>query len=352
MSLDSVLRLGIPALLALLVSGYFDRACARKGLTPPGFRIPWRRALALAFLAGILWRGVFVPLGMIGLDVEVDLSGVSTPQLFFLHSLLIGTAVGWFLLGFAGVKGERTARTAGTAGTGEEMTTAPAEAIAAGEWQPYSPPAAALTNPVPAAPPAPGAPTSPTSPTSPTPPPLSLGRQFLAQFGFLTPNLPGELGLGVMLGVGAWLAVIAALLGLALVMYLVGAEQALPKTPPTLVPFLAGLPVVVRLLVSLSAGVVEEFFFRGFLQPRVGLWLSTALFVLAHFSYGQPFMLVGITVLSLIYGRIVRWRQTIWPAIVAHTLFDAVQLLVMIPYALKLLETGAGAGGTPPPGVL
>lgn len=336
MALESVLRLGIPALLALLAAGLFDRACERRGLTPPGFRSPWRRGLALAFLAGILWRGVFVPLGMVGLDVEMDLSSVSTPQLFFLHSLLVATAVGWFLLGFAGVGEERTARTARTPRTGEAAVPQPG---AGEEWQPYSPPAAELVDPVPPAPPAP-------APVRP-----SLGRQFLAQFGLLTPNLPGELGLGVVLGVGAWLAVIASLLVVALVLYLAGGESALPKAPPTLVPFLAGLPVVVRLLVSLSAGVVEEFFFRGFLQPRVGLWLSTALFVLAHFSYGQPFMLVGITVLSLIYGLIVRWRQTIWPAIVAHTLFDAVQLLVMIPYALKLLETGAGAGGVAPPGV-
>jgi membrane protease YdiL (CAAX protease family) len=312
MTLESVLRLGGPALLALLTAWLFDRACQHKGLTPPGFRHPWRRALALAFLAGILWRGVFASLGMIGLDVEVDLSGVDTPQLFLLHGLLILTAVGWFLLGFAGVKEEvREERTAGTTGLAEEE-----------------------------------------APLAPTPPRPSLGRQFLAQFGFLTPNLPGELGLGVVLGVGAWLAVIAALLVVAMVMYLAGAEQALPKTPPALVPFLAALPIVVRLLVSLSAGVVEEFFFRGFLQPRIGIWLSTALFVLAHFSYGQPFMLVGITVLSLIYGLIVRWRQTIWPAIVAHTLFDAVQLLVMIPYALRLLETGAGTGGAAAPGML
>jgi membrane protease YdiL (CAAX protease family) len=106
------------------------------------------------------------------------------------------------------------------------------------------------------------------------------------------------------------------------------------------VPWIAGLPITVRLLVSLSAGVVEETFFRGFLQPRVGLVLSTALFVLAHASYEQPLMLVGITLLSLTYGLLVVCRQTIWPAIAAHTLFDAVQLLVVIPWALELLEEG------------
>jgi hypothetical protein len=63
-------------------------------------------------------------------------------------------------------------------------------------------------------------------------------------------------------------------------------------------------------MVSLSAGFVEEIFFRGFLQPRVGIALSTAFFVLAHVSYGQPLMLVGIALLSLIFGFLVRWRQT------------------------------------------
>ena len=39
-------------------------------------------------------------------------------------------------------------------------------------------------------------------------------------------------------------------------------------------------------------------------------------------------------------GLLVIWRQNIWPAIAAHTLFDAMQLLVIIPWALNLLEEG------------
>jgi membrane protease YdiL (CAAX protease family) len=68
--------------------------------------------------------------------------------------------------------------------------------------------------------------------------------------------------------------------------------------------------------------------------------MSTALFVLAHASYEQPLMLVGITLLSLIYGFLVVWRQSIWAAMAAHTLFDAMQLLVIIPWALQMLEEG------------
>lgn len=277
MPFETLLRAGLPALLAVAAVLAFDRLCERKGLTPPGFRVFWRRALALTLLALMLWRGIFSSLGNIGLDVELDLSGVPTPQLFLLHALLIVTILSWFLLGFAGF----------TQG--------------------------------------------------------GLGLQLRAQLGLMAPDLRRELGLGVVLGVGAWVAVIAVLFVVAIVLWAVGAQNALPRTPPAAVPFLAGLPLIVRFLLSLSAGVVEEVFFRGFLQPRVGILLSTAFFALAHFSYGQPFMLIGITVLSLIYGLIVRWRQNIWPAIVAHTLFDAVQLLVMIPAVLRLIQQRGGA---------
>jgi hypothetical protein len=38
----------------------------------------------------------------------------------------------------------------------------------------------------------------------------------------------------------------------------------------------------------------------------------------------------------------VHWRQNLWPAIAAHFLFDAVQLLFVIPWGLEELA-GAGA---------
>jgi membrane protease YdiL (CAAX protease family) len=114
-----------------------------------------------------------------------------------------------------------------------------------------------------------------------------------------------------------------------------GGENVIPHQPPDLVVWIAALPLWLRVSVALSAGVVEEVFFRGFLQPRVGIGLSTLLFVLAHLSYDQPFMLVGITVLSLFFAGLVWWRQNLWPAIAAHALFDGVQLLFLIPWALR-----------------
>ena len=167
-------------------------------------------------------------------------------------------------------------------------------------------------------------------------------RQLAVQLGLVAPDVSREVLIGLLLGICAWFVVLLALFVAALAIYAIGGEKALPK-PSAIVPWIASLPVLVRLMVSLSAGFVEEIFFRGFLQPRIGIALSSGFFALAHLSYGQPFMLLGITLLSLIYAFLVRWRQTIWPAIAAHALFDGVQLLVIIPMAMRLMGTTPGA---------
>ena len=110
---------------------------------------------------------------------------------------------------------------------------------------------------------------------------------------------------------------------------------------PPMIGWVVALPIAVRIALSLSAGVVEETFFRGFLQPRVGIALSTFLFVLAHLSYEQPFLLIGVFLLSLLFAGLVRWRQNIWAAMVAHSVFDGIQLLIVIPAALELMDSPA-----------
>ena len=298
----------VPAVLGALL---LDVVCAARGLLPPGFRIPWRRALADLTVALLLAVAVFAPLGSLGMKASTeDLSSISTPQLFLLHVLMVITMGVWFLLGFAG------------AGARPVPPPEPAMPL---HWP-------ELVEPV-------GEPVF----APPPPPRVPLGRQFMAQFGYLAPSIPREIGLGVMLGIGAWVAVIVALMVIAGVVLALGGQNAIPKSPPALIPLIAGLPIWVRFLVSLSAGVVEESFFRGFLQPRIGILASTGFFVLAHLSYGQPFMLVGIALLSLIYAFLVRWRQNVWPAMAAHALFDGVQLLVVVPAALRMLGAEKGA---------
>jgi membrane protease YdiL (CAAX protease family) len=318
----------VPSVLAALL---LDWMCAQRRLLPPGFRVLWRRVLAGLTVATLLAIGVFAPLGGLGMKTAAtDLDKVTTPQLFLLHVLMLITMGIWFLLGFAG-----------------EDARPPA---------PMPTPLPAEPPPLPPLPPLPMAeagvmntlvepPLVPVEPLEVAPPPrrIPLGRQLRAQFGYLAPNVPREIGLGLLLGLGAWVAVLVALMVVAGAVWALYGENAVPKAPPAMIPFIAALPIVTRFMISLSAGFVEESFFRGFLQPRIGIFFSTAFFVLAHLSYGQPFMLIGIALLSLIYAFLVKWRQNLWPAIAAHALFDGVQLLVVVPLALRALGAGKAA---------
>jgi len=167
------------------------------------------------------------------------------------------------------------------------------------------------------------------------------------QFGLAVKAVWREIGIGLGAGIAGWMAVIAALLAVGAVVMTLGGEDALPQTAPPMISWIVGLPIVVRLGVSLSAGLFEELFFRGFLQPRVGIGLSTVFFVLAHANYEQPMMLLGVGLLSLIFAALVKWRQNIWAAVTAHAVFDAIQLLIVVPLALEFIESGDGASWLP-----
>lgn len=168
---------------------------------------------------------------------------------------------------------------------------------------------------------------------------------FGAQLGLRADNVGRELLIGAAAGVVAWLVVLVALVALAAILILSGAESLLPERPPSMVVWIAGLPAGVRIALSLSAGFSEELFFRGLLQPRIGVGLSTAMFCVAHLSYEEPFMLLGIAMLSLMFAALVRWRRSIWSAVSAHAVFDAIQLLILIPVALRFYEGGESIAG-------
>ena len=91
-----------------------------------------------------------------------------------------------------------------------------------------------------------------------------------------------------------------------------------------------------KALLVLSAMTVEEAFFRAWLQKRLGLIASTTLFAMAHFTLGQPILLIGVTVISLVIGLTFYRTKNILPGVIAHGVFDAVQLFVIIPIAFKV----------------
>jgi len=81
--------------------------------------------------------------------------------------------------------------------------------------------------------------------------------------------------------------------------------------------------------------VVEELFFSSFLQTRVGPVAATLMFTAAHGVYGQPLVLIGIFVISAVLSAAFVLYGNVLPCMVAHGVFDAIQMFVLIPLALK-----------------
>ncbi len=151
---------------------------------------------------------------------------------------------------------------------------------------------------------------------------------------------PGEAVLtGLAVGVGGWVFTIAAALLIAL---LLQALKLLPEQPEpsAMIAWMANLPLWKKGLIVLSAMTVEEAFFRGWLQKRVGLIASTILFALAHAGLGQPFLLIGVTLISLVIGFTFYRTKDLVPGVIAHGVFDAIQLFVIIPIAFRIAGVG------------
>lgn len=297
-------------LLALAAAAMVDRLAARRGFDPPGFRDPGRRLVAGLGLALVFFLGIFYPAVTFDRELEVDLEAVSPIQLFFSQLLLMGWLVLWWRLGSAAPASVLS--DAPTAYRGADVSPVALEddrngALASGGGG-------------------------------------GAGRRqawvWSEQLSLKTRHVGTELRIGLAAGLLGWFGVLSAALLMSLLVAEVGGEGLLSQEPAEQIVWLASLPVGLRLAVAVAAGVVEELFFRGFLQPRIGIVASTVLFVGAHLAYGEPFMLFGVSLLSLYYAWLARWRRSIWAAMAAHFLFDAIQLLVVIPAVLRALDSG------------
>ena len=82
--------------------------------------------------------------------------------------------------------------------------------------------------------------------------------------------------------------------------------------------------------IALSAGVCEELLFRGALQPRIGILLSSVLWATFHLQYtchGLPSASnLYILLLGFVFGSLRKWAGVV-TAIAAHVAYDATILL-------------------------
>jgi hypothetical protein len=88
--------------------------------------------------------------------------------------------------------------------------------------------------------------------------------------------------------------------------------------------FLGHLGWADMVLLSCLAGLSEEIFFRGILQPEIGLTLTSLVFGVLH-AISLPY-LVWATLMGIYLGWLFQLTQNLWPPIMTHTFVDLVGL--------------------------
>ena len=171
------------------------------------------------------------------------------------------------------------------------------------------------------------------------------GRRSLVDFLRLRSEKPGrDLAVGVIIGVGGWIVTILTAAMLIGFWYIASrrarGEPAGTQTVSPVIFWILAQPLWVKLLIVASAMVVEELFFRSFLQTRVGPVAATLMFTAAHGAYGQPLVLVGILVIGAVLAVTFAIYRNVLPCIVAHGVFDSIQMFVIIPMVLKAVQAG------------
>ena len=86
------------------------------------------------------------------------------------------------------------------------------------------------------------------------------------------------------------------------------------------------------LLVSIAAGICEELFFRGVLQPEFGIFIASALFALMHFGSSAPRFRLLTTlyvIIGMYFGLLAQLNHSIWVPTIGHCIYDFVALLYL-----------------------
>ena len=89
----------------------------------------------------------------------------------------------------------------------------------------------------------------------------------------------------------------------------------------------------------ITAGVVEELIFRGYLMPRLqilfktkfwAIFISSALFGLMHFTYGTILQVVGPFYIGLIFALFYEKYRSIRTLIIVHALWDLLTIWALL----------------------
>ena len=133
-------------------------------------------------------------------------------------------------------------------------------------------------------------------------------------------------GLHVMVDAGSGAAVATGVIGVARL--LTRRTEAGRALAVELARALGPLRIWQIALLALASGIGEELFFRGALQPRVGLVLASLLFGLVHLLPSWPLALWSLfaAVAGLLFGLLFDLTGNLLAPVIAHVLVNAINL--------------------------
>lgn len=132
------------------------------------------------------------------------------------------------------------------------------------------------------------------------------------------PDLEAQLAVGVGVGaLGVWLSRLA--------------ERRIPGVQALAADFanlLRGLSRIQAWILALASGIAEEAFFRGTLQPFIGLVPTTLLFGFIHIGPARRYLWWTASALmyGLVLGLLFEWGGGLVAPVTAHVVLNAVNL--------------------------
>ena len=139
----------------------------------------------------------------------------------------------------------------------------------------------------------------------------------LQRLGIVGPR-PIEVAIGIVAGLVS-AGVILLLLEVA-TQFGFGVDEDVERLSEALVgPLVASIPGILTL--GLAAGIGEETLFRGALQPRFGLVLTSLLFALIHSQYGITFSTLAVFIVGMILG-LLRMRFNTTTCVLTHASYN------------------------------
>jgi membrane protease YdiL (CAAX protease family) len=134
-----------------------------------------------------------------------------------------------------------------------------------------------------------------------------------------------------------YIAVVVVIIPVRILINLLGLHQASPRLE-TLKSILLSYPLMIP-FVCMTAGIVEEYVFRGYLQPRLetvtkspfaAILVSAICFGAVHYAYGTIDNVVVPFLIGLVFS-IYYWKyRNIYPLIICHFLIDMISLNAML----------------------